>query len=126
MSTTPQYAASPKTGIVAISSANANRDGTGTLGTVFTAAASGSRIDRIIVTATGTTTAGTVRLYIHNGTTAYLYDEVSVDAIIPSGTVSAFRYDNTNVNITIPTGYSLRASTANAETFNIIAMGGDY
>lgn len=126
MSTTPQYAASPKTGIVAISTANANRDGTGTLGTVFTAAANGSRIDRIIVTATGTTTAGTVRLYIHNGTTAYLYDEVSVDAITPSGTVSAFRYDNTNVNITIPTGYSLRASTANAETFNVIAMGGDY
>jgi hypothetical protein len=127
MALTPQYAAIPKTGIAAISTANANRDGTGTLGTVFTAAAgNGSRIDRIIVAATGTTTAGMVRIYIYNGTSSYLYDEVTVDAVTPSSTVAAFRYDNTNVNIVLPPTYSLKASTANGEAFNVIALGGDY
>jgi hypothetical protein len=28
--------------------------------------------------------------------------------------------------IILPTGFSLRASTNNAETFNIIALGGDF
>ena len=127
MALTPQYAAIPKTGIAAISTANTNRDGTGTIGTVFTAAAgNGSRIDRIIVAATGTTTAGMVRIYIYNGTSSYLYDEVTVDAVTPSSTVAAFRYDNTNVNIVLPPTYSLKASTAKGETFNVIAIGGDY
>lgn len=127
MALTPQYAAIPKTGIAAISTANTNRDGTGALGTVFTAApGNGSRIDRIIVAATGTSTAGMVRIYIDDGTTPYLYDEVTVDAVTPSNTVAAFRYDNTNVNIVLPPTYSLKASTAKGETFNIIAFGGDY
>lgn len=132
MAATAQFASVPKCGIGQISTANTNRDGTGTIGTIFTAGASGSRIDAINIKATGTTTAGMIRLFIHDGTNARLLSEVPVLALTPSGTTPAWEAQlNTNtmtqiLPIVIPTGYSLRASTNNAETFNVIASGGDF
>ena len=132
MATTPAYTATPKNGMAAISVANTGRDGTGTIGTIFSAGASGSRIDKIIIKAQGTTTAGMVRLFIHDGSNARLIDEVLVQAITPSATVQSFQVVLAANQITVelpiilPNGYSLRASTHNAESFNIIAMGGDF
>lgn len=216
MSSTAQYANTPKLGEVQISTANTNRDGTGTLGTVLVAGTSGTRIDKIQITATGTTTAGMVRLFVtkgrpgvtissitFSGTTATvtttsahgltttdkatvqgafpddynvkdtaitvtgattftytmattptlnastvgaysttpaapvsrLWREVAVSAITPSGTVACFTSTQSSTSttdagylpLTLPPGYSLRASTHNAETFNITAtLAGDF
>lgn len=127
MSTAANYASTPKCGVGQVSVANTNRDGTGTLATIFTAGASGSRIDRVTVQAVATTTAGMVRLFIHDGTSARLYNEVPVAAVTPSGTTSAFRYQiPIEGGLALPANYSLRASTHNAETFNVIAQGGDF
>lgn len=132
MATSAQYAATPRTAIASVSTANTARNGTGTIATVFTAGANGSRIERISIVAQGTTTAGMVRLFIHDGTTAWLYFEAPVTAITPSGTVPAYdvnlqAFSNPDLMpLTLPTGYSLRAATNNAETFNIIAIGGDF
>lgn len=132
MASNPQYAATVKSGAVAISTANTNRDGTGTLGTVFTAGASGSRIDAITIKAIAATTAGMVRLYLHNGTTAFLIDEVRIGQITP-GAMQQSAQENINAYTTpekmpliLPTGWSLRASTEKAETFNVVAVGGDF
>ena len=136
MASTPQYASTPKIGTAVISTANTNRDGTGTLGTVFTAGASGSRIDGIEIKATGTTTAGMVRLFLSDGTNHRLFDEVPVTALTPSATVPSFGsalssnaqglVNTTPLPLNIPAGWSLRASTHNAESFNVIAFGGDF
>jgi hypothetical protein len=132
MATSAQYASVSKTGINSISTANTARNGTGTIVTIFTAGSSGSRIERINVVAQATTTAGMVRLFIHDGTTAWLYEEIPVAANTPSGTNPAFSasiqaFTNPDLMpLTLPTGYSLRAATNNAETFNVIAVGGDF
>lgn len=132
MSTSAQYASTPKCGVGQVSVANTNRDGTGTIVTVFSAGASGSRIDAIDLKAVGTTTAGMIRLFIHDGTNACLLTEVPVTAITPSGTLPSWEAQlNTNtmtqvLPLVLPTGYSLRAATNNAETFNVIALGGDF
>lgn len=132
MAQVPAYAATPKIGWAEISTGNTNRDGTGTIGTVFSAGASGSRIERVVVKATGTTTAGMVRLFIHDGANAKLYAEVPVSAITPSSTVKTFEETLEGATmphlmpLVLPTGYSLRASTHNAETFVVTAVGGDY
>ena len=132
MSTSAQYASIPKCGVGQVSVANTNRDGTGTIVTVFSAGASGSRIDAIDLKAVGTTTAGMVRLFIHDGADARLLTEVPVTAITPSGTLPSWEAQlNTNtmtqvLPLVLPTGYSLRAATNNAETFNVIALGGDF
>lgn len=132
MSAVPQYASTPKCGVGQVSVANTNRDGTGTIATVFSAGASGSRIDAIDLKAVGTTTAGMIRLFIHDGANARLLTEVPVTAITPSGTLPSWEAQlNTNtmtqvLPLVLPTGYSLRAATNNAETFNVIALGGDF
>lgn len=132
MANQAQYVGTPKVGVGQVSTANTNRDGTGTIATIFTAGSSGSRIDAINLKAVGTTTAGMIRLFIHDGTNTRLLTEVPVTALTPSATVPAWEAQlNTNtmtqvLPIILPTGYSLRASTNNAETFNVIAAGGDF
>lgn len=132
MAANPQYAATPKVGIAQISVANTARDGTGTIGTVFTAGTNGGRIDSVNIKATGTTTAGMIRLFMHDGTNSRLLTEVPVMAITAAATSTTFEAQlNANtmsqlLPIVVPTGYSLRASTNNAEQFNITAMGGDF
>jgi len=132
MSVNANYAATPKTAIVAISTANTARDGSGTIGTVMTSGASGSRVDALDIQATGTTTAGMIRLFVHNGTTAFLLTEVPVLANTPAAATPAWSAQlNSNNNVNFPlvlaTGFSLRASTEKAETFNLITtQAGDF
>ena len=136
MATNPNYARFPRSAIAQISAANTNRDGTGTLVTVIAGAAAGgaleggTRVDDITIQATGTTTAGMVRLFLSldNGTTNRLIREVEIAARTPSGTTPAFRAELLDLGIILPNANALlRAATHNAEAFNIIASrAGDF
>lgn len=127
MSTSAQYAATPRAALGQVSTANTNRDGTGTIATIFTAGASGSRIDDIYIAATGTVTAGVVRLFINDGTNTRLWQEILVTATTPSTTVQVWSATLLNSALILPSGYSLRASTNNAETFNVsVLRAGDF
>ena len=122
---TPIFAQAVRHATAAISTANTNRDGSGTIDTIFTAdATDGSVLERIDICATGATTAGVVRLFIHNGTSAFLWKEILVGAVTPSTTVAAFMRRLTD-RCYLPAGWSLRAAPHNAETFNIHAFGYD-
>lgn len=130
MATAPAFAATPRTAVVQVTAANTARDGTGTIATLFTAGASGSRVERIRICGTGTHTAGVVRLFIHDGSNARLIKEVMVTAITPSVSVEVYSADadfsGPDQVLVLPTGYSIRASTHIAETFNLFAFGGDF
>jgi hypothetical protein len=131
MALDPQFASAPKIGAVGISTANTGRDGTGTLGTVLTAGSAGTRVGGVFVIAGGTTTAGMVRLFLHDGAAFHFVKEVSVTALTPSATVQAFSaYLNEVTNpelfpLVLPSGWSIRASTHNAEAFRVGALGAD-
>ena len=88
MAVTAQYAATPRCGATQVSTANTKRDGTGILDPILTAGASGTRIDAINIKAMGTTTAGMIRLFVHDGTVARLLTEIPVTAVTPSDTLS--------------------------------------
>ena len=127
MATSAQYASTVRAAAAQVTTANTNRNGTGAIVTVFTAGANGSRIDDISIDAVATTTAGVVRLFINDGTTSYLFQEILVTATTPSTTVAVWSTTLLNQALVIPTGWSLRASTNNAETFNIIVTrAGDF
>jgi len=131
MSESPQFVSTPKMGVVTINTANTARTGTGTVGTVFTAGANGSRIEKIIICAQATTTAGNIRLFLYNGTAYFLFKEIPVVAVTPAATVPSFsavlsQEIETTLPLILPSGYSLRASTEKGESFNIIAIGGDF
>lgn len=129
MAASPVWAATPRYTSVTISTANTNRDGSGTLTTCFAAGSSGSVAFSCTIFAHSTTTAGMVRLYHYDGTNTYCFAEIPVSAITPSGTVQAFKAD---VNLAdfgftcpLPANHAIKASTHNAETFAIHIRGGD-
>ena len=122
---------SANTGMAVISTANTNLDGSGTLGTVLTAGASGTyngcAIESITVKALGTVTHGMVRIFIYNGSTSYLFTEVFVQPIVPTGTFKSFEQKITfSKKLQIAPGYSIKASTQNAEGFAVIVNGVDW
>jgi hypothetical protein len=133
MSTSAQYASTPKIGSALLTTADTSLTAPTTVGTVFTAGASGSRIDYIDIQGVATTVASNINLFIYDGTNYILYAQVPVQAITSSTTAVAFQTvisSNTNANIlpiNLPTGYSLRATTSITQTgVRVTALGGDY
>jgi len=123
MAAETQYTAN--TGKTLISSANPNLDGTGTLGTVLTAASNGTLIKSITCKAQVNTTEGMIRFFIYDGTNTRLIQEIPVPTVTKSATTPAFEY-KWECNIPLKASWVLKASTENAQAFNIIAEGLDW
>lgn len=145
MATNAQYTKNARQQSAVVSTANTNRDGTGTMVILWTAPAfvdatnpGGSRIERINIQAISTTTAGMVRIFVSSDGAAntaantFLYQEVLVTAATPSTTVQAYATVlqavtyQTLFPIMIGAGSTLRVATANAESFVVTVTGGDY
>jgi hypothetical protein len=118
-----QYTAN--TGMVTISTANTNLDGTGTLGTVLTGASNGTLVKSITIKAITNTTAGMVRLFVTGGGNTRLLMEIPVPAINKAAINAAFE-TKVDLNFTLQSGYIIKASTQNNDRFNIIAEGLDW
>lgn len=133
MSADPVFASVVGTEVSAMAAtANANRDGSGTLSTILTAGASGTRVERVKFKATATTTAGMIRLYLHNGTSAFLIEELPVTAITPTASVETWESEilfgcaYPDYPLLIPATWTLRAAPHNAEAFNALVVAGDF
>lgn len=126
MAQNPQYTAIPRVEKVTISMANTNRDGTGSISVLISGATNGTLLDAVIIKATGTTTAGMIRLFHRRGAGTWsLFREYPISAVTPSGSVQTFSSEN-QIGIVIPGGDEIGVATHNAEPFNIIATGGDF
>ena len=114
------------TGTAALSTANPNLDGTGTIATVITAASNGTLLKTCTIKALGNTTRGIVRFFIGDGGGfTRIIDEVDIPAIIQSSKQEAFSisYD---MDWCLKAGYTIGASTEKAENFAITIEGLDY
>ncbi len=133
MSTSAQYASTPKFGSANLTTADTSLTAPTTVGTIVTAGASGTRIDYIDIQGVATTVAGLINLFVFDGTNYILWNQVPVQVVTSSTTAPAFTAvlsSNGNANImplTLPTGYSLRATTSVAQTgVRVTAYGGDF
>lgn len=133
MATSAQYAATPKIGSALLTTADTSLTAPTTVGTVVTAGSSGTRIDYIDIQGVATTTACIVNLFIYDGSTYFLWQQVPVIAVTSSTTAPAFSAalsSNGNANVmplTLPSGYSLRAAVTVTQTgVRVIAYGGDF
>jgi hypothetical protein len=126
VATTPTFTGTPNCGNGVVSAANTNRDGTGTLATILTAGASGTRVFRIHIKAIATSTAGMVRLYIYDGTNTRLFREYVVTAITVGAAVKSWEAEEAFYDLVLPVNFVIKASTHNSETFNVIAFGGNF
>jgi hypothetical protein len=134
VSNLPIFEQTPRIGglTTQVSTANASRDGiTGTYEDIITGGVNGTRIDHIDISAAVVTTDGVIRLFItpSGGGTPRLWKEILVQAITPSATVQVWSASIDcslpGNRLVLPSGYILKASTHNAQAFNVIAHGGD-
>lgn len=142
--TTPIYTLTPNITVgQTVATANTAKDGTGTVVTVFTAGANGSRVEKIRFRALGTNVATVARIFINNGSTNatagnnVLFAEMTLAATTLSE-VAALALaeipnqltvpDGTGFPMVLPMGYKLNVTigTTVAAGYAITAVGGDY
>ncbi|MGB3949063.1 MAG: hypothetical protein WBM13_13845 [Bacteroidia bacterium] len=110
---------------VTISTANPNRNGTGTITPIITGAGPqdyGTIIKRIIIKATGNTTSGMIRFYLDSGGTPLLFTETPVTAVTKSASDHSFSAV-LDINLLLALDNTLSVSTENAETFIVTVEG---
>jgi hypothetical protein len=101
---------------------------TGVTGLVQLTATStnGTRIDKIKVSSKETTVAGILSIWIYNGTTSFLFDELIVGAVTGSTTLPGYTIEKDYQNLVLPPTYQLYVSPTVDQDLNIIAFGGQY
>jgi hypothetical protein len=141
--TTPIFPLTPNVSWGLVATENTAKDGTGTMVTVFTAGASGARIDQIKVRALGTNIATVLRFFLNNGSTNEtaannaLIHEVTVAATTASAVAALADNDITIVKNTtetavpipyLPAGYKINVTvgTTIAAGLEVTVHGGDY
>lgn len=129
MASAPAFAATPKIWSAAVSTANTNRDGTGTIATIGTAGSSGTKIERIVFKATADPADSVVILWLHDGSSYWMFDEVDLgDPAAGSTTVTAYREERVYGDLVLPSGWSLRAQITVSLTtgaIHVSAFGAD-
>lgn len=96
--------------------------------TIFTAPSAGTLITELVLEGLGTTVAGWVGIFLHDGSTYHLYDQFDITAVTPSSTVKAFRTSRKYTDLIVPDGWSLRATVSiagNQSMVKVTATGGD-
>ncbi len=127
MASDPIFAVTPNLGTAQITAATTVRDGTGSLVTAFTAGANGSRVDRITVTATVTTAAGSIMIFVSDGTVTRLLREIPVLATTASTTAVAW-VGQLPIALTLKPGWTIKAgaTVATGQPFNVLVEGADF
>ena len=95
----------------------------------YTVGVNGGRLDRIYLKATGTTTAGILRIFAKVSAGTYrMIGEVTVDAVTPSGTVVSWEevYTPAGAPMVFKGSCVIGVSTHNAEEFTALVCAGDY
>ena len=128
---TPIFAQSPVVGIGTLTSPTAitsRANITGTTGCVQLTPAStnGKRIDSIRVKSKATSLAGFQCIWIYNGTTSFLYDEIQIAPTSAGTTVSSFETEVAYENLVLPPTYQLYISVTVANDLTVFAHGGDF
>ena len=80
MATSPQFAVTPRIGAVSVATADSSYTAPTNVGTLITGASTGTRVAEIVVKNAATSAAAIVRIFLYDGTTYWLFDEVTVAA----------------------------------------------
>jgi len=136
MASTPAFTTTPTAANVptgnTIATANTAKNGTGTVVSVFTAGASGAKVDTILFRALGTNVATVARVFLNNGSTNataannVLIGEITLTATTLSEVAALPAYE-IPINRVIPAGYEINITigTTVAAGYAISAWGAD-
>jgi hypothetical protein len=133
MALDPQYTTTPNISADTETTANNVYDGTGTVGTAFTAGTNGSFVGFIKLKPLGTCVASVARFWINNGSTNataannFLWGEVTLPATTAVAN-AALAELVLQFNIAIPAGYKINFAlgTTVAAGWQATVVGGNY
>ena len=126
MASSPAFATTPRVGAVSIATADSSYTAPTNVGTLITGVANGTRIAEIVVKCAATSSAAIVRVFLHDGSTYWLFDEVTVAAATGSATVQQTRVSTTYNNLILPSAsWSVRVTTSVSQTIHVTALGAD-
>jgi hypothetical protein len=126
MATNPSFISTARLGVASVSSANTAIDGTGTITDLITGVAAGTRVLEIAAQCSATSAAALVNLFIYDGTTWTLFDQITISAATSSNTVKANRNNATYVNLVLPSAsWKIGCTTTIAQATRVYAFGGD-
>lgn len=128
MAQAPAFISTPRLTSASVATANTAIDGSGTITSLMTGVAAGTRVLEIDVQCSATSAAALVNLFIslNSGTTWRLFDQIAVTAATSSTTVKANRNTATYTNLILPTASAqLGFTTTVTQNTNVFALGGD-
>lgn len=98
--------------------------------TIVTGAATGTKIEELVFQGVLTTVASVVNVFLYDGSTYHLYDQVLISAVTSSTTAVAFRTNRQYSNLFLPDNtWSLRVTNTvagNQSGIKVTASGGDF
>lgn len=126
MATSPAFAVTPRIGAVSVATADSSYTAPTNVGTVMAGASGGTRVAEVVVKSAATSAAALVRLFLHDGTSYWLFDEIVVAAATGSATVAQTRVSTTYNNLVLPSAsWSLRATVSVSQATHVTALGAD-
>jgi len=126
MAANPSFISTPRIGVASVSTANTAIDGTGTITDLITGAAAGTRILEIDAQCSATSAAALINLFLWNGTTWTLFDQISITAATSSNTVKANRNFTAYTNLVLPDAtWKVGCTTTISQATRVYALGGD-
>lgn len=129
--TTPIFPLTPIVGIATLTSpsaitSRANITGTTGLTQLTATSTNGTRIDAIQVKGKATNSASNVFIWVYNGTTSYLFDEIDLPATTAANTTDSVLFQRVYQSFVLPPTYQLFISVSVAADINTYALGGTY
>ena len=126
MADSPVFAVTPRIGSVSIATADSSYTAPTNVGTLITGVTAGTRITEIVIKSAATSAAAVVRIFLYDGTTYWLFDEVLIAAATGSSTVAQFRTRVTYDNLVLPSSsWSVRVTTSVSQATHVTALGAD-
>ncbi len=85
------------------------------------------RLDSITVKSKAVSVATSVFIWLYNGTTSFLWDEIFIPAVPATGnTTASATVTNRYVDVTLPPNFQLYVSQSVASDLNVFANTADY
>lgn len=126
--TLPRYALAPNDAWTSLTAANTATDGTGTVGTIFTAGANGGEIESVLIKPLGTNVQTVLRIFINNGSSNAvaannsLVREITIAAATASNTTALPDYE-VDLNIKLLAGYKINVAIGTAVAAGLAITG---
>jgi hypothetical protein len=126
MASSPAFAVTPILSSVSIDTQETSLTAPTNYEELIVGSSNGRRISEIVVKCAATSAAAIVRIFLHDGTNYFLFDEIAIAAATSSNTVTTTRVSTLYNNLILPSSsWSIRVTTSIAQATHVTALAAD-